>query len=402
MKKVLYSLLTLVLVIPTIVIPEKVEGKTVGDLKKEIAELEAQIKNNKNEKKYTQEQIDKAQSEINSISNTINRMQYEIKDLNDEIDKLNIDIVNKDQEIKKIMNFVQTANGESAYLEYAFGAQDFTDFIYRIAISEQLANYNKELITQFNNMIKENNQKKEELNRKTIELSQKQLELRDLIKKLNSNLASLNQVGATIEEDLRVQKEFLKYYQDLGCKDNEDINTCGRESLPPDTALLRPVTSARITSDYGERQYYDAYGRLVSDYHRGIDMSETGSAVPIYASGNGKVVLVTRFNCGGNVVFIQHNINGKVYVTLYGHLRTILVSKNQIVDRYTQIGTMGGNPKTETWEDPKCTSGQHLHFQISNKNYVSWNDFDAHSINPRLMVNFPAEGARFKDRLTKY
>lgn len=399
MKKILNILMVIVLIIPYIIIPENVEAKTVGDLKKELARLEEENRKNKEEKAYTQQQINQARNQINDISLNIDQIRKDIKRLTEEIEQLNVDIVNKDEEIKKIMNFVQTANGESAYLEYTFGAHDFTDFIYRIAVSEQLANYNKKLIELYNNMIKENNEKKESLGKKTIELNRKQEELAEKIKSLGSKLNDLNQVGVTIEEDIRLQKEAIKFYQqELGCKDDEDIRTCGQNVLPPDTALFRPTNSGSISSEYGSRQYY-LNGKLVSDFHRGVDIAESGKAVPIYAAGRGKVILVTQIDCGGRIVFIQHNINGKNYVTLYAHLREVYVSKNDIVDRNTQIATMGG-AKTEYWDS--CSTGQHLHFQISTKNFVSWADFNANSFNPREMVNFPSYGKRWSDRMTKY
>ena len=53
-------------------------------------------------------------------------------------------------------------DGESAYLEYTFGARDFTDFIYRTAVAEQLTKYNETLIDEFNKSIEESKQKQEE------------------------------------------------------------------------------------------------------------------------------------------------------------------------------------------------------------------------------------------------
>ena len=48
------------------------------------------------------------------------------------------------------------------YLEYVFTATDFTDFIYRMAIAEQLSDYNEKLISDYEDLIIENEKKKEE------------------------------------------------------------------------------------------------------------------------------------------------------------------------------------------------------------------------------------------------
>ena len=113
--------------------------------------------------------------------------------MNEEIEQLNIDIANKNEEIKKIMNFVQTSNGESAYLEYAFGAQNFTDFIYRVAVSEQLANHNSKLIKMYNEMIQQDIEKKEDLRNKAVELNKKQEELGQMLKSLGKKSQELAQ-----------------------------------------------------------------------------------------------------------------------------------------------------------------------------------------------------------------
>ena len=125
------------ILIPYFFVPNfKVTGKTLGDLKAELAQKEQDLKNNQNEKNLTQEQIATIKRNIEEISNTIENINEQIITLTNEIEELNKQIGEKDTEIKKIVNFLQIANGEAAYLEYTFGAKDFTDFIYRAAVSE--------------------------------------------------------------------------------------------------------------------------------------------------------------------------------------------------------------------------------------------------------------------------
>ncbi|NLL44106.1 MAG: peptidoglycan DD-metalloendopeptidase family protein [Mollicutes bacterium] len=404
MRKIFNILMIIVLVIPYVILPEEVEAKTLGDLKRELAELEAEIRQNKKEKEMTEQQITNTRTNIQNISEEIEQIYVDIENLNKEIVELNIEIVNKNEEIKKIMNFVQTSNGESAYLEFAFGAKDFTDFIYRVAISEQLASYNKNLIETYKNMIEANKLKEIQLNNKTVELTNNQQSLSKLLSNLNSKLTEIQHEGVSIEEDIRMQKEVIKLYQSLGCKDNDDIKTCGKNMLPPETAFLRPVVKGHVTSEFGYRTY-TKNGKKVSGYHYGIDMSESGT-VPIYAAGRGMVIAVFyKQPCGGNMVYIHHNVNGKTYTTMYAHLRKVYVSKGDVVDRDTQIGTMGGSPSTEPWDE--CTTGQHLHFQIATglyyKDYSSSSNFSSRSFNPRNLVNFPkGTYVKWYDRWTKY
>lgn len=404
MRKMINILLVAVMVIPYLIIPIDVNAKTVGDLKKELSALEAEMNENKQNQELTKEEINNTYSNINSTSNNINKIQNDIKTTNDEIDQLTEDIVKKDEEIKNILNFIQTASGESAYLEYTFGAKSFTDFIYRMAISEQLADYNKGLIETYNNMINENKEKEESLKAKEIELNNKQKQLQSQLSSLGSKLDDMLDIKVSLEDDIRLQRDAIKLYQDeLGCKDNEDIKTCGRNKLPPETAFYRPTVTGTITSNFGNRCFY-LNGRWTCDFHSGVDIGG-GGTVPVYAAGRGMVIAINyKSSCGGTMLFIHHSVKGRNYTTLYMHLRSVLVSKGDIVDKNTQVGVMGGDPSREYWD--KCTTGQHLHFTIANglyyKDYYYWSDLMAHIFDPRAMVNFPNGGGYWSDRLTKY
>ena len=59
------------------------------------------------------------------------------------------------------------SSSDSLYLEYIAGAESLTDFVYRLSVSQQLLEYNDQLIKDMNQMIIDNNNKKEELKIKT-------------------------------------------------------------------------------------------------------------------------------------------------------------------------------------------------------------------------------------------
>lgn len=403
MKKIILSLFILSMFI---VLPNNISAKTLGDLKKELKELEANINKANQDKTLTQEQINKTYSEIDSINKQITQIDTERKQIAVEIEELNKKIKEKDQEMKDIINFLQISNGESAYLEYAFGAQDFTDFIYRVAVSEQLTEYNDSLIKEYNDLIEQNNKKKDELNAKEKELENAQAQSKKNLAQLGSKLNEINDLKLDIEEEIKLQKEAIDLYENqLGCKDNEDIENCGRNYLPPGTAFYRPIVSGYITSEFGNR-CYTLNGRWTCDFHSGIDMSAPSYAPPIYAAAPGLVALVFRNNCGGNQIFIQHNIKGVTYTTQYAHLLSVNVKKGDVVSTNTIIGYMGGNPSITTWDE--CSTGQHLHFSISKGIHPSsnanwWSAYIASQLNPRNYVNFPSGAySSFNDRLIKY
>lgn len=409
-KKGVGIFLIISLLISNFYIP-KVEAKTLGDLKEELRQFEEDYNNNQLEQEMTEQEIANIEAKIVNLTDNIIRLGDEIKTLNKEIEQLNKDIEEKKSEIENILSFTQISSGESAYLEYAFGAQDFTDFIYRVAIAEQLTKHNDQLVEQYKDNIKQNEIKKEELNEKQIALSNQQASLKIELDKVKETLEELDEFSLSIEEQIAAKKSEIQIYEDKGCKDNEDIKTCGMALLPPDTTFYRPLETGWLTGWFGKRDCDDP---RVSCYHHGLDMSSYGAnsgSIPVYSVANGVVVYVARptynsytgrYNtkCGGNQVFIQHNINGVIYTSGYLHLRSIEVEEGQVVTKETIIGTVGGNPYIEYWDN--CSTGAHLHLEISTGTFNEGNYY-ANRMPAQNYVNFPASLSEdWYDRKVKF
>lgn len=410
-KMICNLFLSIVLIVCCLVVPTRtVEAKTLGDLKKELDARLAEYQKTQNDKKLTEQQIKDTKNNITSITNEIAANQQTIVELNEEIEALNISIEQHEQEIREVIKFYQLSEGESSYLEYAFGAADFTDFIYRLAISEQLANYNQELVAKQNKMIEDNKQAQKDLANKEKELMARQEKLNSQLDSLGNKLSEVIDITMDIEEEIKLQREAIEMYEkQYNCKDSDEISKCTANKLPADTAFWRPLVTGHRSSEYGYRTY-TLNGKTVTDFHSGIDITTSpNDNVPVYAAAAGRVVgIVSKSSCGGNKIFINHYINGKKYTTGYNHLRKILVSVGDVVTKDTQIAVMGGNPRIETWDS--CSTGAHLHLSIatgwyldpSSDGYMSYNTFIAKTVNPRTLVNFPSGGGTFYNRTTKY
>lgn len=411
MRKSVTIILVVVLLVSSLILPVgTVEAKTLGQLKSDLAKLEASMNQNQSDAKMTQEQLDATNANIEAIKGSIEQINNEIGVLIGEIEKLNKDIEKKNIEIKSIVNFVQVSNGESAYMEYIFGAKDFTDFIYRMAISEQMVNYNDKLIVEYNDMIKQNNDKKEALSAKQASLGDKQQELEQEMAKLGEKMDSLQEGKLDLASQIKAQREAINSLK--GCRDSEDASACaarlaaaagggggsGGGGIVTGGVFIRPITSGSVSSEYGNRPHPTQGGWRL---HTGIDVTQSGGAVPIYPGAAGRVAAITRrSSCGGNVVYIHHSINGKSYTSVYMHLRNIYVSVGQTVNINTQIATMGGSASSEYWD--KCSTGQHLHYTLANGlyfiDYSSYSVFESKTFNPRQMVSFPGRGVYFSGR----
>lgn len=382
----------------------KTKARTFGELKQELIDEENNLTQNNQKKQLTEEQITKVKADIDKNRTDIENITSEVKTLNEEIQNLNIEIKNKDAQIKTIINFAQLSSGDSQYLEYLFGAADFTDFIYRAAVTEQLSKYNDDLIDEYNKTIEENKVKTEQLAIKQTELENKQIELEENLNKLGEELDTTNQEGQNIEEQIKYLKELVQVYEDRGCEDNQEISSCGRAVLPTSTQFYRPLVNGFVTSEFGGRW---------GSFHYGTDMSTSvaNGNVNVYASGAGVVSGITwRSSCGGNMVFIHHKTaTGATYTTIHMHLYEVYVSVNQVVTPDTVVGLMGGNPYNPNapgytpWDG--CTTGAHAHFQVATGlygvDYSTWAALQARSFNARNFINLPSSGW-FYGRTTAY
>ena len=404
LKKISYITLVFIMLLVNFFIPsniEVVEAKTVRDLMKELEAKEKEYKDSQGQKELTEAEINSTKANIKAINDEISKIQKEMLDLTEEINDLTEEIKVKEKEIKSIMNYYQLSNGESAYLEYIFNAVDFTDFIYRLAIAEQLSNYNDKLIDEYNKTIKENEKKKEELEDKTVSLNSKQESLQKELKSLRGNLDLIVEENMSIEDEIKVLKEYIDTYQNkYNCGLDEDINVCGRGKLPPGTAFYRPVVSGTISAHFG---WYSPWNQSI--WHYGTDFAGTGHGANVYSIAPGKVAaIVNRASCGGNMVYIQHIVNGTRYTSGYFHLSHVNVHVGQTVTQETVIGGVGGNPGIEWWDG--CSTGTHLHLQVAYglylEDYYSYSGFEAKSIDARLVMNLPGEGVWFSSRTTKY
>lgn len=402
-KKIIYVLLTISLIAINFSIPSsnKIEAKTLRDLKQELARMEKEHEQTQSEKKYTEQEMASKKASISSINNEIDNIQQEMKDLTEEIEKLNEEIILKEQQIKEIVSYYQLSNGESAYLEYVFNAVDYTDFIYRAAIAEQLSSYNDELVDEYNQMIEDNKKKKEELSSKTVSLNKKMVSLQNELNTLGSQLSEVLEENLSIEDEIKSLKKTIDTYENTyKCSLDEDLTSCGRGKLPAGTKFFRPTNSGRISANYG---WYYPWG--YKQWHYGMDIAGTGHGANVYSVADGKVAyIVYRSSCGGNMVYIQHNINGVKYTSGYYHLASVKVKVGDIVTPQTVIGGVGGVGSIETWD--KCSTGAHLHLQIAYGlivvDYPGYSGFTARSFNPRLVINFPSEGSWYSNRTTKY
>ncbi len=115
------------------------------------------------------------------------------------------------------------------------------------------------------------------------------------------------------------------------------------------TQFIWPL-QAPVVSTFGWRQH-PVLG--MRHHHDGIDL-DVGEGTTVYASAGGEVYFYGEQPGYGNVLILEHD--GGFY-TMYGHLKSSLVSKGQYVEKGQKVALSGNTG---------ISSGPHVHFELRN------------------------------------
>jgi len=393
-----------------LLVPNWISAKTLGEFKAEYDKMKSEYEQNRANKAMTEQEIETLKSKIKTINTEIDSINVDIDNLNKEIEARLVEIDRMNSEIDKIINYYQVANGEEFYLEYAFKATDYTDFIYRLAVAEQMSEYLDNTIDNYNKLIDENKKSINELATKKTALKSKEQELSDSYKALEKEVIGIDIAGVSIKEEMATIEKSIKLYRDTyKCSDSEEISACiSRYNAAQKKTTTK--TQAKSSVNYNVPSASGFYVPITYWTHtyefrhhdNGFDLS-TPEGQEVHPIADGVVVDIWyQYSCGGNMVWIAHNVNGKKYTSAYFHLKTINVSLDQTVTHNTVIGLSGGARRgTSTNSYDNCTTGPHLHLQTSYGHYdriiyypaegryhISFSAWNANSFNPRNIINF--------------
>lgn len=168
----------------------------------------------------------------------------------------------------------------------------------------------------------------------------------------------LDSKGAEFEQivpgDMQPIERFLKVNGDVRKSNAATLMEIGRNTSPeilwsgPFMALPRGATRA----GFADHRIYTWHGEKVDEQtHLGYDLASTAQA-PVPAANTGKVIFTGYLGIYGNLIVIDHGLGLQ---SLYSHLTTIGVAKDQAVQKGDIIGHTGNTG---------MAVGDHLHFGI--------------------------------------
>ncbi|MBD1381413.1 murein hydrolase activator EnvC family protein [Metabacillus arenae] len=369
--------------------------KEINELQDKQDQLDADIKSIDMKVTSTNEQIIKKQEEIDATKKEIEQLKVEIDEIKQRIEKRN-------ELLKDRVRSLQQGGGVVSYLDVLLGAQDFSDFVSRISAVTTIVEADKDILKEHENDLKLLEQKEAELSSelKNLETALTELEtlknqlkaqqaekaklmeeVRKQHKSAESDLYELEDEAAFLAEQekaIKLEEQRRKQAEEEEKRRKAEeaaaaaaakqqaasapkaANASSNAGSSSSSSSSEPASAPAVTSgDF----MWPANGRLSSGYgqrwgklHAGVDIANS-IGTPVVASAAGTVIRSYYSSSYGNVVFLTHNINGKVYTTVYAHLSARQVSAGQSVSKGQQIGLLGNTGDS---------TGPHLHFEIHN------------------------------------
>ncbi len=334
----------------------------IESYKKSISAVQGQQVTLKNQVYILDNQIAKASLDIDAKEAEVSGTELEIEKLKLEITEQEL-LIERDKE--RLGAFIRLLSrfDDRSYLSILLANNSFSEFFDHVKYSESIRNdlqktLNRvqELITKLQTQQGDLSDKKKQLDELLGRLADEKAQLDDqkedkvylinetkqseakfqaLIKQLQKEQAATNAQVTSLERKLRDQ------LTKKGA--GEKFNSLG------DARLAWPTTSRRITAHFHDSDY--PFKASIGE-HSGTDIG-IPQGTPLYAAEAGYVATAavgTKWY--GNYIMIIHSNN---LSTLYGHMSSLVVSKDQYVTKGQLIGYSGNTG---------FSSGPHLHFEV--------------------------------------
>jgi murein DD-endopeptidase MepM/ murein hydrolase activator NlpD len=183
-----------------------------------------------------------------------------------------------------------------------------------------------------------------------------------------------------IQEQPTLLETFLEINRTLRVKNNQKIAEMTQVSQPEflwDEPFLQ-LSNSSVEANFADfRRYYYQNKPIDEQTHLGFDLASTAQS-PVEASNRGKVVFAQYLGIYGNTVIVDHGLG---LFSLYGHLSSIGVQPDEIVERGQSLGRTGQSG---------LAGGDHLHFSMilqgTQVNPIEW--WDRNWIQNRILQKY--------------
>lgn len=315
-------------------------------------------------------QIVSTQLDIEAKQTQIDDANLQIGQLQQAIEQKNNDLAQNRQILSELLVQLNEYDGEyalkttigsdslSAFLDQVQYTKDYQDKIYDLV--QKIKTIKAQLQTQQDSLkaeVKTLQQLKDSLQASQDSLTEQRSQKQQMLTQtrgLESNYQKL--LGSSKQSAADLQKEV----DDL---DNQIRAKLGNKATPSGSGLLAWPIDGILTQGYGNT----GFTALGYNFHNGLDIAGPAGS-PVYAAANGVVYDTDHSNTQyGNWVAIKHSLKGPSsqvnIITLYGHMRSFVVSPGQTVEQGDIIGYEGntGNTTAKLYGPER---GYHVHFGV--------------------------------------
>lgn len=307
-----------------------------------------------------------------SIVDTQNKeaeKQNEIDLTQQKLDEKKAEIAEQYATMKKRIQFM-FENGNTFYMELLFDSDNISDMLNKAEYISEIETYDRNMLDKMEKTQEEIEAEEAKLLSEKSELEQleykqkkEQAAVETLISNKNAELENFKTQIANTEAQIAQQQKELQEEQALVDEmkrveaERAAAAAAGgsRYTGTPADGFIWPVSSTRITSEYGTR--VDPIDGSTS-YHSGIDIGAS-AGTEIMAVADGQVAWSYYSSSAGNWIGIDHG--GDIY-SVYMHCSVSFVKEGDIVKQGDVIGLVGSTGRS---------TGPHLHLSIrANGQYV--------------------------------
>ena len=334
----------------------------INSLEAKSKKLEAEISKLKKDKSQQEKlknalksKVDTVQSEINLCNSKIRSYQAAIDESEKKIAQKNADMEENIRLFKERIRIIYMTNSANGTANILLGAEDFAEFLTLSALTGKVSARDKTLM--------------EDISAAIQEIQAEEAMLQSNMDAQNSAKATLAEKKSELSKDMAEYDSIISGLQGKQKKLEEENKTYEKAIKSLENQIASLSKSASLSGVvYDGSQFgwpcpgyytvYSPYGMRSGRMHKGIDISSSGIYGASVVSAGSGVVIAAGWNSGGygNYVMVNHGTkDGRTYITLYGHLSSVLTSVGASVSKGTVIGKVGSTGRS---------SGPHLHYEI--------------------------------------
>ena len=360
----------------------------------QIAVIEGQLSSNMDkmeeivqQKNLIDQQVFLLNEQMQNINKQITAYNDLIADKQAELDAATVRWKELSDKYKERIRAMEE-DGNLSYWSVLFKANDFSDFLDRLSMIEEIAASDQRRLAELNEAAKVVEEAKVGLESEKIALEVTKKELEDTSKKL---VDAGTEADKLLKQLIATGEEYQKHLDEIERKESETASTIDKLEYAYDAAKEReyqqwlasqkpsnttgvgkevdgitwllPIDYDHFSSPFGYR-IHPIYGDW--RFHYGVDLSAP-QGTPIVASRGG-VVTTTDYEAGGAGYYVNINhMDG--FATRYLHMTHYIVSPGQYVAAGQVIGYCGSTGGS---------TGPHLHFSVY---------YNGVAVNPAKYIN---------------